>query len=288
LIDAAKLLSRRVWLVTGSSSGLGRALCERLLEKGESVACSARRTASVADLVRRYPDRALAVELDVTSPQSIARAVEFVLAKLGRVDVLVNNAGYGVVGALEEFEEAEVRRVFDANVFGVYRVTRALLPHLRERGGGHILNISSMGGLVAGAGFGFYNATKFAVEGLSEALAREVAPFGIKVTIVEPGPFRTDFRNRSLYSAPALDAYAQTVGKFRETLSDGDGKQPGDPRRAADAMIAAVDAAEPPLRLPLGDICVQAIRKKMTAQTAEIDRWLEISLATSFEAEPAS
>jgi NAD(P)-dependent dehydrogenase (short-subunit alcohol dehydrogenase family) len=238
--------------------------------------------------VRRYPDRAFAVALDVTSLESIERAVAEVLAKFGRVDVLVNNAGYGVVGALEEFEEAEVRRVFDANVLGVYRVTKALLPHLREQGGGHILNISSMGGLVAGAGFSFYNATKFAVEGLSEALALEVAPFGIKVTIVEPGPFRTDFRNRSLYSAPALDAYAQTVGKFRTNLADGDGKQPGDPHRAADAMIAAVDAKEPPLRLPLGDICVQAIRRKMAAQATEIDRWLAISLATSFEAPPAS
>jgi NAD(P)-dependent dehydrogenase (short-subunit alcohol dehydrogenase family) len=270
-------------LVTGSSTGLGRALCERLLETGEAVACSVRDTKSVEDLVRRYPDQAIAVALDVTLPRSIERAVDTVLERMGRVDVLVNNAGYGVVGALEEFDEAEVRRVFDANVLGVYRVTRALLPHLRERGSGHILNVSSMGGLVAGAGFGMYNATKFAIEGMSEALAQEVAPFGIKVTIVEPGPFRTDFRNRSLYSAPALEAYASTVGRFRQMLADGDGRQPGDPRKAADAMMAAVEAKEPPLRLPLGDVCVQAIRKKMAAQSAEIERWLDVSLATSFE-----
>jgi NAD(P)-dependent dehydrogenase (short-subunit alcohol dehydrogenase family) len=257
---------KRSWLVTGSSTGLGRALCERLLETGEAVACSVRDTKSVEDLVRRYPDQAIAVALDVTLPRSIERAVDTVLERMGRVDVLVNNAGYGVVGALEEFDEAEVRRVFDANVLGVYRVTRALLPHLRERGSGHILNVSSMGGLVAGAGFGMYNATKFAIEGMSEALAQEVAPFGIKVTIVEPGPFRTDFRNRSLYSAP-LEAYASTVGKFRQMLADGDGRQPGDPRKAADAMMAAV----------------QAIRKKMAAQSAEIERWLDVSLATSFE-----
>jgi NAD(P)-dependent dehydrogenase (short-subunit alcohol dehydrogenase family) len=254
-----------------------------LLEKGEVVACTARDPRSVEDLARRYPERAIAVALDVTVPHSIEQAVDKILDRTGKVDVLVNNAEYGVLGALEEIEEGEVRRVFDDNVIGVYRVTRALLPHLRERGGGHILNISSMGGLVAGTGFGMYNATKFAIEGMSEALAQEVAPFGIKVTIVEPGPFRTDFRNRSLYSAPALDAYALTVGRFRQMLSDGDGRQPGDPRKAADAMIAAVEANEPPPRLPQGDICVQAIRKKMAAQSAEIDRWLDVSLATSFE-----
>jgi NAD(P)-dependent dehydrogenase (short-subunit alcohol dehydrogenase family) len=284
LRKAAKRAPRRSWLVTGSSSGLGRALCERLLDTGEIVACTARDTESVADLTRRYPDRAIAISLDVTSPRSIEAAVATALARLGAIDVVVNNAGYGAVGALEEFEEPEVMRVFDANVLGVYRVIRALLPHLRERGSGHILNISSMGGVVAGAGFGFYNATKFALEGMSEALAQEVAPFGIKVTIVEPGPFRTDFRNRSLYSAPALEAYAGTVGKFRQNLAAGDGEQPGDPRKAADAMIAAVDAEEPPLRLPLGEVCVQAIRRKMAAQSAEIDRWLDVSLATSFEA----
>ncbi|HWK43506.1 MAG TPA: oxidoreductase [Stellaceae bacterium] len=272
----------RVWLVTGCSSGLGRALCQRVLETGDRVVVTARNTASIADLVAEYPGHALPLTLDVTDPGSIAAAVDQAVARAGRIDVLVNNAGYGIVGALEEIDETEGQRVFDANVFGTYRVIRALLPHMRGRHAGHILNISSMGGLVAGAGFAFYNATKFAVEGMSEALALEVAPFGIKVTIVEPGPFRTDFRSRSMYSAPPMDAYAETVGCFRKAMAETDGKQPGDPRRAADAMIAAVNAAEPPLHLPLGEICVQAIRRKLFSVGQEIDRWEAVSLATSF------
>ncbi len=273
----------RVWFITGSSTGLGRALCERVLESGDEVFCTARNPASVAELVQRFPGRAHALQLDVTDADSIKKAVAEALRR-GPVDVLVNNAGYGVVGALEEMEESEVARVFDANVYGAYRLIRAFLPYLRQRRGGHIVNVSSMGGIVASAGFCFYNATKFAVEGMSEALALEVAPFGIKVTIVEPGPFRTDFRNRSLYSAPAMEAYAETTGRFRKALTDTDGKQPGDPRRGADAIIAAVTSANPPLHLPLGAICVEGIRKKFAAFNDEMERWLKVSLATSFEA----
>jgi NAD(P)-dependent dehydrogenase (short-subunit alcohol dehydrogenase family) len=273
----------RVWLITGCSSGLGRALSERLLERGERVVCTARSVSSIADLARRHGDGARVVELDVTDQASIDRAVAAATDWGGRIDVLVNNAGYGLVGGLEEIDEAEAQSVFDANVFGTFRMTKAVLPGMRARKDGRILNISSMGGLVASAGFCFYNATKFAVEGMSEALALEVAPFGIKVTIVEPGPFRTDFRSRSMRSAPPLDAYADTIGRFRTALMESDGKQPGDPLRAADAMIAAADAPEPPLHLLLGEICVNGVRKKLENLAREIDRWESVSLATSFE-----
>lgn len=219
----------RTWLVTGCSSGLGRALCERLLERGARVVCTARNASSLADLRAKYPERAIVLPLDVCDPAEIKTAVATALEQTGDIDVLVNNAGYGLVGALEEVDEQAIKAAFDANVYGAYRLIKALLPHMRQRGSGHILNVSSMAGFVASAGFCFYSATKFAVEGMSEALAAEVAPFGIKVTLIEPGPFRTDFRNRSMQEAPVMEEYAETVGKFRKMLHDTDGKQPGDP-----------------------------------------------------------
>ena len=273
----------RTWLVTGCSSGLGRALCERLLERGERVVATARNVSTIADLKDRGPGKAITLALDVTDQASIDTAVKQALAETGGIDVLVNNAGYGLVGALEEVDEDAVRQAFDANVYGVYRLTRALLPHMRVRGSGRILNVSSMAGFVAGPGFTFYSATKFAVEGMTEAFAQEVAPFGIKVTLVEPGPFRTDFRSRSMQSAPAMEIYADTVGKFRKMLHDTDGKQPGDPRRAADAMIAVADSPSPPLRLPLGEVCLNAMRAKLGRVAADLDAWEKVSLATSFE-----
>ena len=273
----------RTWLVTGCSSGLGKALCERLLERGARVVCTARDVATLSALKARYPETAHVLRLDVTDAQSIDAAVKQAVAETGGIDVLVNNAGYGLVGALEEVEEPAVKAAFDANVFGVYRRVRALLPHMRSRGSGHILNISSMAGFVGGPGFCFYSATKFAVEGMSEALAQEVAPFGIKVTLIEPGPFRTDFRNRSMQSAPAMDVYAGTVGKFRKMLHDTDGKQPGDPRRAADAMMAVAESDDPPMRLPLGEVCLNAVRTKLGKVAHELDRWEKVSLATSYE-----
>lgn len=273
---------RRTWLITGCSSGLGQALCERVLERGERVVCTARDVAALGDFAARYPNQAVPMALDVTDAAAINRVVGDALARIGGVDVLVNNAGYGVVGALEELDEDAVRAAFDANVYGPYRLIRALLPSMRARATGHIVNVSSMAGFVGTPGFCFYSATKFAVEGMTEALAQEVAAFGIKVTLVEPGPFRTAFRGRNLYSAPAMEAYAATVGKFRQMLADTDGKQPGDPRRGADAMIAVVDAPNPPLRLPLGEMCVQQIRNKLERVRSELDRWQEVSLATSF------
>jgi NAD(P)-dependent dehydrogenase (short-subunit alcohol dehydrogenase family) len=277
------LSRQRTWFVTGCSSGLGRALCQRLLEVGERVVCTARDVATLTDLVSQYPKTAISMRLDVTDPASIGAAAQKAMALPGGVDVLVNNAGYGLVGALEEVDEDAVRDAFDANVYGAYRLIRAFLPHMRARGSGHILNVSSMAGFNGIAGFCFYSATKFAVEGMSEALAKEVAPFGIKVVLIEPGPFRTDFRNRSMRSAKPMDVYADTVGRFRKMLSDTDGKQPGDPHLAADAMIAVVNAETPPMRLPLGQVCVDQIRNKLAAVAEELDRWSAVSLATSFE-----
>ena len=273
----------RTWFVTGCSSGLGRALCERLLERGERVVATARDTAKIADLGQRFPDRAIIQQLDITDHAGVNAAVHAALS-LGGVDVLVNNAGYGLVGALEEVDEQAVKDAFDANVYGAYRLIRALLPHMRARKSGHILNVSSMAGFVGGPGFTFYSATKFALEGLSEALAKEVAPFGIKVTLIEPGPFRTNFRGEtSMRSAAPMQAYADTVGRFRKMLADTDGKQPGDPLKAADAMMAVVASDNPPLRLPLGDVCTQAMRAKLAAVAQEMDRWATVSTATSYE-----
>lgn len=277
---------KRTWLITGCSSGLGHALCERVLERGDRVVCTARKLEALSDFQARYPDQAIALALDVTDATAVKRVVAEALKRTGGIDVLVNNAGYGVVGALEEFDEEAVRTAFDANVYGPYRLIRALLPSMRERKSGHILNVSSMAGLVGIPGFTFYSATKFAVEGMTEALAAEVAGFGIKVTLIEPGPFRTAFRGQNLYSAPAMDVYAETVGKFRRTLAETDGKQPGDPKRGADAMIAVVEAENPPLRLPLGEVCLNMFRQKLQRVSAELDRWQSVSLATSFDATP--
>jgi NAD(P)-dependent dehydrogenase (short-subunit alcohol dehydrogenase family) len=276
---------KRTWLITGCSSGIGRALCERVLARGERVVATARNERTLAEFTTRFPDNALALRLDVTNASAVKQVVQDAIARTGGIDVLVNNAGFGTVGALEETDETAVKESFDTNVYGPYRMTRAILPHMRKRGSGHILNVSSMTGFAGVPGFCFYSATKFALEGMSEALAQEVAPFGIKVTIVEPGPFRTDFRkDGSLYSAPALDAYASTIGKFRQMLTDTDGKQPGDPARAADAMIAVVDAEKPPLRLPLGENCVGMVRKKLSHVSTELEQWLDLSLSTSYSA----
>ncbi|MBS0532842.1 MAG: SDR family NAD(P)-dependent oxidoreductase [Proteobacteria bacterium] len=276
--------TKRTWLITGCSSGIGRALCEAVLGRGERVVATARNTARLSDLVAKYPAQVTALRLDVTDPLGVIRVVDEAIARTGGIDVLVNNAGFGTVGALEETDERAVRDAFETNVYGPYRMARAILPHMRERKRGHILNVSSMTGFAGVAGFCFYSATKFALEGMSEALAQEIAPFGLKLTIVEPGPFRTDFRKEgSLVSAAPLEAYANTVGKFRQMLADTDGKQPGDPRRAAGAMIAVVDAKEPPLRLPLGEPCVNLIRKKLGQVSDELEKWLPVSLATAFE-----
>lgn len=272
----------KVWFITGSSSGFGRALAEVVLNEGEIVVLTARNTETIKDLEAKFSERALAVKLDVTRPDEVEKAVEEAIAKFGRIDVLVNNAGFGIIGAVEEVSDAEARHLFDTNVFGVLNVTRAVLPHMRQQQSGHILNISSMGGFVGVLGSGIYCASKFAVEGISEAMATEVAPLGIKVTIIEPGQFRTDFAGRSINMASPIEAYAETVGKRRQAVAEVDGKQPGDPVLAAKAMIEVVKSSTPPLRLALGADAVKVIRTKLDSVTQELKKWEDISVSTAF------
>ena len=273
----------RVWLITGGSSGFGRALAEEALSHGDRVAVTARRAEKLEGLVRQAPGRAHAVSLDLTDAEGAPRAVDEVLQRFGRVDVLVNNAGHGQVGAVEETTEEELREIFDVHVFGPAALVRAVLPSMRRQGSGAIVQISSFGGQVAYPGFGAYCATKFALEGFSEALAPEVAPFGIKVLIVEPGAFRTGFSGGALVQSKEMPEYAETVGPTREMITGINGTQPGDPAMAARAILTALDAEDTPLRLPLGADAVEGIRGKLDSVSAELDRWEDLALSTAFE-----
>ncbi|MBK8725526.1 MAG: SDR family NAD(P)-dependent oxidoreductase [Holophagaceae bacterium] len=272
----------KVWFITGCSSGLGRVLVQELLAAGHRVAATARTPDSLRDLDPGDPARFLALPLDVTDDESIQAAVAAALARFGRLDVLVNNAGYGVVGALEEIPEGEIRRIFDTNVFGLLETTRAVLPTLRSQGSGWILNISSIAGIAATPGFGVYNATKFAVEGFSEALALDVGKLGIRVHIIEPGPFRTDFAGRSLVNPPPMAAYAATVGPTRRYVTDIDGRQKGDPVRAARAMIRLVEEGSDALRIPMGKAAVDRLRVKLRQVTRELEAGEAAALAMDF------
>ena len=273
----------KVWLITGCSRGLGRTLAEAVLAGGGRVAATARKAESLRGLEALAPGRVLALGLDVDREAEVRQAVAAVIQAWGRIDVLVNNAGYGLAGAIEEVSDAEARAQIETNVFGALALTRAVLPGMRARGGGHILQISSAAGFVATPGLGLYNASKFALEGFSEALAQEVAPFGIRVTIIQPGPFRTDWAGPSLaVPAQPIAAYADTAHKTIATLNGYSGKQPGDPARAAAAMIQVVESARPPLRLPLGEGALGRIRAKIQALSTELDAWEKVTLATSF------
>ena len=278
--------SGRVWLITGASSGFGRELAEAALAAGDTVVAAARRTAPLAGLAEAHPGRVDAVELDVTDQAGAVQAVEAAIARHGRIDVLVNNAGRGLVGAVEETSDGELRDLMDLHFFGPAALTRAVLPHMRARRSGAIVQLTSMGGRMSFAGVGGYSATKFALEGLTEALAGEVAPFGIKVLIVEPGAFRTSFAGGAALqqSATRLDAYADSVGAFRTALADTDGKQPGDPARAAAAILRALDAEQTPLRLALGTDAVEAIGDYLETARAELSRWEAVGRGADFEA----
>ncbi|MFN8012833.1 MAG: oxidoreductase [Holophagaceae bacterium] len=271
-----------VWFITGCSTGLGRVLVHELLAAGHRVAASARQPGSLAGLDPGDPARFLALRLDVTDPGHVAAAVDSAAAHFGRLDVLVNNAGYGVVGALEEVPEPEIRRVFETNVFGLMAVTRAVLPVMRAQGSGVVLNISSIAGFTATPGFGIYNATKFAVEGLSEALALDVAKLGIRVHIVEPGPFRTDFAGRSIVDTPVLEAYASTTGATRRYVRDIDGKQKGDPVQAAREMIRLVEEGSSSLRILLGKVAVDRMKLKLRQVQRELEAGEATALAMDF------
>jgi len=263
--------SKPVWLVTGCSTGFGRELATILIGRGYRVVATARDPDKIADLVRGHAQTALAAKLDVDKPADVAAAVKATTDKFGRIDVLVNNAGYGYLSAVEEGEDAEIRAMFETNVFGLAAMTRAVLPVMRAQTSGAIVNISSQGGFIGFPGTGYYNATKFAVEGLSEALAKEVAPFGMRVLIVEPGPFRTDWGGRSLKTPKrSIDAYAETAIARRNLIQGYSGSQPGDPVRAAEAIIATVESSSPPLRLPLGGMAFEGMSAEIEAVRKEI------------------
>jgi NAD(P)-dependent dehydrogenase (short-subunit alcohol dehydrogenase family) len=273
-----------VWLVTGSSSGLGRALAEKVLEHGYRAVVTARKAETVRDLVERYGDRAIAVTLDVTRSEQVTAAVQAAYDAFGQIDVLVNNAGYGYIGAIEEGEDADIRAQFDTNVHGAIAMMQAVLPGMRQRGKGHIVNVSSIGGLTTFPNVGYYHASKYALEGLSETLAKEMAPFGIGVTVVEPGAFRTDFRGRSLrQSNIRLPEFADTLGKQRDALLSAHGKQQNDPVKGAVAIIEAIKAKNPPLHLLLGTDALDLARKQLAAMAKDFDEWETLTRSTAFD-----
>ena len=272
-----------VWFITGCSTGFGRELAQLVLRRGWRAVVTARDAGRVQDLTSGHEDRALALALDVTQSDQIEAAVRQAEERFGAIDVLVNNAGYGYQASIEEGTDAEIRAQFDTNVFGLAAMTRAVLPGMRARRRGHVVNISSQAGFIGYAGSGYYAATKHAVEGLSDALAKEVAPLGIKVTCVEPGPFRTDCAGRSLKQRrPAIADYQETVGARLETTAGYSGKQPGDPVRAAQAIITAVESDSPPAHLVLGAIALDGIRGKLQETLAEIEAWAETSRSADY------
>ncbi|MGI8508875.1 MAG: oxidoreductase [Gemmatimonadaceae bacterium] len=272
-----------VWFITGCSTGFGRELARAVLDRGYRVVVTARTPDAVRDIAEGHGDRALVLQLDVTDPAEVDAAARAADAAFGRIDVLVNNAGIGYFGAIEESEDVEVRRMFEVNVFGLAKVTQAVLPGMRQRRSGHIVNISSVGGIRAFPAVGFYNATKFAVVGLSEALALEVAPLGIKVTVVEPSGFRTDWAGRSANEAPnEIADYAETAGANRRTIRGYSGSQPGDPVRAADAIVKAVESPNPPLHLLLGKAALKGGRYKLDLLRSNFDAWEETTVGADF------
>ena len=275
-----------VWLVTGASSGFGRAIAEAAVAAGDTVIGTARRTEALDDLLAAYPDRVEAISLDVTDGERIDVVAADVLARYGRVDVLVNSAGRTQVGAFEETTDRELRDLFELHVFGPARLTRALLPQMRERGSGSVVNISSFGGQLSFAGFSAYSATKAALEQLSEGLADEVAPFGIKVLIVEPGAFRTNlFGKDAAYFSEENPAYREKVGATRQMVQGSGGSQPGDPAKAAAAIRLALDAEKTPLRLALGADAVDFLTAHLDAVRAELTEWEKVSRRTDFDTE---
>jgi NAD(P)-dependent dehydrogenase (short-subunit alcohol dehydrogenase family) len=268
------------WFITGASTGFGRVLAETLLDEGDLVVATARKPETLTDLVERHPESALALPLDVTDHDQIRAAVSAAVDS-GGIDVLVNNAGHGLLGALEELTDEQIDDVLGVNLLGALAVTRAVLPHMRKRRSGHIVQLSSVGGVVANPGHAVYATSKFALEGASEALAGEVAAFGIRVTLVEPGPFRTDFLGRSLRMATPIEDYADgPVGALRSRFSKQHGQQPGDPVLACQAIIGAVRAGSAPLRLPLGGAAVERIREKLQRQLTELEAYADLAIST--------
>ena len=275
---------RHTWFITGASSGFGRAFAAHALARGHNVVATARNVSKLADLAAQAPERVQVLRLDVDQAGDAQAAIDAAVARFGRIDVLVNNAGYGIVGAVEETPEAELRAQMETNFFGAMALTRAALPTLRAQRSGAIVNMSSMGGQMSFAGFGAYSASKFALEGASEALALELAPFGVKVMIVEPGQFRTDFAAGALRHMPQLDAYRDVVGPTRAFAGEMHNTQQGDPRKAAAAIEQALLAEHTPLRLQLGADAVDAVRAHAQMLLADLAHWEAAARATAFDA----
>ena len=271
------------WLITGCSTGLGRALAIAVLEAGHDAVITARDPQVLAELGDSYPETAAVVPLDVRDHDQIIAAVDVAKDRFGGVDVLVNNAGYGYRSALEEGDPAEVEQLFATNFFGAVDVMKQVLPDMRERGAGTIVNVSSIAGRTSQPGSGYYSATKFALEGASDALSKEVGPLGVRVVIVEPGGFRTDFAGRSLtQSAVPIEDYADTAGLRRKENATIDGRQPGDPVRAAQAILQVVASQNPPLRLLLGSDALRRAEGELVGQRADIDAWVDVTRGTDF------
>jgi NAD(P)-dependent dehydrogenase (short-subunit alcohol dehydrogenase family) len=278
-------MDRKVWLITGCSTGLGRAIAIQALESGYYVAVAARKTTDVEDLEEKYPN-AFAVKLDVTDQEQIRAAVATVTKKYGTLDVLVNNAGIGYFAAIEESEDEAVRRMFEINFFGLANMTREVLPIFRAKKSGHIINIASVGGLIAYPAIGFYHATKFAVDGYSESLNKEVSPLGIKVTIVAPSGFRTEWAGSNASGSNiSIADYEETAHKFKAAYIAAYGKQAGDPVRAGKAIVKIVEDAHPPLRLLLGVEALQEARKKLTELKTDFDNWEDTTTGADFPKE---
>jgi NAD(P)-dependent dehydrogenase (short-subunit alcohol dehydrogenase family) len=275
----------QVWLITGSSRGIGRALSEAVLAAGHRLVATARNPKQLSDLLERYGDHVRAIALDVTDERAALAAVQSAVDAFGRLDVVVNNAGYGDLASIEDTSMTDFRAQIETNLFGVIHVTKAAIPVMRRQGVGHILQFSSVGGRVGPVGRGAYAAAKWGVEGFSEVLAKEVGPLGIKVTIVEPGGFRTDFAGSSTTIAPDNPAYAETVGKVARFQREYNGVQPGDPKKAAAALLHVATLDEPPLRLPLGSDAARAVDEAERARSEADKKWRQLSESTDFTTE---
>jgi NAD(P)-dependent dehydrogenase (short-subunit alcohol dehydrogenase family) len=273
----------KVWFITGSSRGLGRSLTEAVLAAGQQVAATARNTDSLTDLVEKYPNQVLPIALDVTDYAQVHKAVAATVAHFGKIDVLVNNAGFGITGAAEAYTDEQVRSQFETNLYAPIEITRAVLPYMRKQRSGRILQISSIGGRVGNPGISIYQAAKFGLSGFSEALAKEVAPLGIYVTCVEPGGFRTDWAGASMSFAPEVEGYQDTVAVRTEMFKSNKYVPVGDPDKAAKVMLGLVENPEPPVHLVLGSEAISMLKHANESREAEMEKWLQVSVSTDHD-----
>ncbi len=274
---------KKIWLITGCSTGLGRAFAMAALAEGHSVAVTSRNPLDIADIVYPFPETAIALKLDITRRNEISEAVRATLERFGRIDVLVNNAGIGYFGSIEESDELETSRMMDINFYGLANMTKEVLPFMRRQKTGHIINVSSICGLYSFPGLGYYNASKYAVDGFSETLYREVKSLGIKVTIMAPGAFRTEWAGRSAKETKGvITDYAQSAEAFKAIIRNSDGQQPGDPAKAAAALMLITETENPPLRLFLGSDALEAATNKIEELKTDVEAWKELSASTGF------